>query len=693
MFKKSLRKKLLLSFLIIGFIPFFILLIYTMSFTESKLLQQTIDEQVNQMQITIKLMNNHLYTLKKDVKFLSSLDVMDDILADDIDKRISRLLAKKAADIDKDTKFILIDNNQTIIASSNAVDILQKFHLTNELINKSHFIKNKKLYIYSKVFASFDKNKKIGTLILEYSLKNLDIFLSQKNTIHSYIINEQDDRSIGKNLDFSLNFQKHLNNKITDKYVIVYKKIDFFEGKWYLVYAVNKAVALESLYDFVKFMIYLSIIIFLFVLYVSFKYSKAIIRPIEDLTYLTNEITDTHNYTKQLTCSSNDEIQTLTNAFNIMLKTTSSALLKLEDENRRRLAQFIHLINVFNKIIQTKNENECIASSMDEIRLLTNKNDLYFQHEKPFIQDEMGIDLYVTNFQTHTKIYYGTILLGFENYYDENEKKLYSSIATMITLQLDRIRLIENTMSVSKAKSAFISNMSHELRTPLNAIISSTQLMIAYEKLTNDQQDTVANIESSAHYLLDMINGILDITKIEAGKVEIHLEKVNLINLTQNSSDILMPLLADKELEFVFNTQNLDKKEHITDPKIVQQIIINLMSNAVKFTDKGKITLELSNNNKYIYIKITDTGIGISKENLNILFKDFTQIENIMQKKHKGTGLGLSLSKKMAHLIGGDVNIKSDGLGKGTTVTLSLKKSGAVDGARTHDPLRDRQIF
>ena len=674
MFKKSLRKKLFISFLIIGFIPFFILLLYTMSFTESKLLKQTIDEQFNQMQITIKLMNNHLYTLKKDVKFLSSLDVMDDILADDIDKRISRLLAKKAVDIDKNTKFILINNEQTIIASSNAAAILQEFHLNKELIHKGHFIKNKKLYIYSTIVASFDKNKKIGILILEYNLKNLAIFLSQKSTIHSYILNAQDNRSIGTSLDFSLNFQKHLNNKITDKYVIVYKKINFFQGEWYLVYAVNKAVALASLYDFVKFMIYISIIIFLFVLYVSFKYSKEIIKPIEDLTYITNEITDTHNYTKQLTCSSNDEIQTLTNAFNIMLETTSTALLKLEDENRRRLAQFVHLINVFNRIIQTKDENECIGSSIDEIRLLTNKNDLHFQYEKPPIQNEMSIDLYVTNFQTHNKVYYGTILLGFENYYDENEKKLYNSIATMITLQLDRIRLIENTMSVSKAKSAFISNMSHELRTPLNAIISSTQLMIAYEKLTDEQQDTIANIESSAHYLLDMINGILDIAKIEAGKVEIHPEKINLIKLIQNSSDILMPLLSDKNLQFIFNTENLDKTEQITDSKIMQQIIINLMSNAVKFTNKGKITLDLYDDDKYIYLKITDTGIGISEEKLSLLFKDFTQIENMMQKKYKGTGLGLSLSKKMAYLIGGDVNIKSNGLRKGTTVTLLLKK-------------------
>ena len=163
----------------------------------------------------------------------------------------------------------------------------------------------------------------------------------------------------------------------------------------------------------------------------------------------------------------------------------------------------------------------------------------------------------------------------------------------MIMLQLDRIGLISRTLAVSQAKSAFISNMSHELRTPLNAIIGFSQFMIAYEDLTEDQQDTVGNIESSAHYLLGMINEILDIAKIEAGKMEAHKESVNLQEITQNSYNMLKPLADEKNLDFKLVTEKFSQNLVYTDAKMFQQIITNLLSNALKFTEKGSIVLEL----------------------------------------------------------------------------------------------------
>ena len=644
-----------------------------MFLAESRLLDQTITKQYNQMQITLKLMNNHLYSLEKDVKFLSSLDVMDEILADDIDKKLSRLLEQKANTIGKDATLLLVNNHNKIIASSNAAQLLKNFSLPKNLSQYGYFIREKKLYFYSQVFASFDKSHALGFLILEYNLKNLNIFLTQQNNIHSYILDRAHKTIIGQGLRLELDFDTATYSKITDKYIIVYKKIDFFKGEKYLIYAVNKATALKTLYDFIKFILSMSLFIILVVLYIAYRYSKKIIQPIEELTNVTNEITHTQNYTQELVCSSNDEIQTLTQAFNTMLKTTSSALAELEEENKRRVTQFIDLINLFNKIIQTPNEKECISSSTEEIKHLTNNEKLYFQNHKATSQAKMSIDLYVTNFQNNQKAYYGTIVFGFENYFDENEKKFYASVAAMITLQLEKIRLIENTLSVSKAKSAFISNMSHELRTPLNAIISATQIMITYEELTEEQQDSIATIESSAHYLLELINGILDITKIEAGKMEVCKEEFNLIELVTNASEILMPLIQDKGLYFEIHTEFLTQENCYTDPKILQQIVINLLSNAIKFTDSGEITVKLSNDAERLFIEIKDSGIEIEKENIKLLFNDFTQVENIMQKKHKGTGIGLSLSKKMAQLLGGDITIESEGLNQGAAFTLWVK--------------------
>jgi signal transduction histidine kinase len=243
----------------------------------------------------------------------------------------------------------------------------------------------------------------------------------------------------------------------------------------------------------------------------------------------------------------------------------------------------------------------------------------------------------------------------------------------MITLQLDRIRLIERTTSASKAKSAFISNMSHELRTPLNAIIGFAQFMIEYEELNDDQKDTVGNIESSAQYLLSMINEILDIAKIEAGKMEAHIEDVNILDIVQSSYNMLYPLAKDKNIKFDFIFDNFENKKYQTDPQIFKQIVVNLISNAIKFTQEGSIQLELYNENENLHVKVKDSGIGISEDNIKHLFNDFTQLENVMQKSHKGTGLGLSLSKKMANILGGDVTLESDGIGHGTISTFSLQ--------------------
>ena len=367
----------------------------------------------------------------------------------------------------------------------------------------------------------------------------------------------------------------------------------------------------------------------------------------------------------QLEINSKDEISILTDSFNKMLQTTSTALEKLEEENRLRLKRFIQLIEIFNTIIQTANEQECIDTSIEQIKILTQNEDLYFQKEYYNLTDNIYLRLYVTNFENNEKTYFGSIGLGFQSFEDEIEEKFYNSIAAMITLQLDKIRLIGRTMSASKAKSAFISNMSHELRTPLNAIIGFAQYMITYEELSDDQQDTISNIESSAQYLLSMINEILDIAKIEAGKMEAHLESISILTLVQQSYTMLKPLAENKNIKFRLHTDTFDDKEYKTDPKMFQQIVINLLSNSIKFTKEGSIDIELFQDDMNLHVRITDSGIGITQNDLENLFNDFTQVENVLQKQYKGTGLGLSLSKKMAQILGGDVTLTSEGIDHG----------------------------
>jgi signal transduction histidine kinase len=156
--------------------------------------------------------------------------------------------------------------------------------------------------------------------------------------------------------------------------------------------------------------------------------------------------------------------------------------------------------------------------------------------------------------------------------------------------------------------------------------------------------------------------------------MEAHPEVVNVVSLVQNCYDMLNPLASDKQLDFELLYNNFSNDDYLTDPKMFQQIVLNLLSNAIKFTEKGKIVLELSDDDKHIYVKVKDDGIGIARENIETLFNDFTQLENVMQKTHKGTGLGLSLSKKMAKILNGDIELKSDGLGFGTIVIFTIGK-------------------
>jgi len=673
-FQKSLRNKIFLLFIVIGFLPFITLLIYTIFLSETKIVNQIIIEQLSQTQSAVKLLDKHLISLSKELNFLSSLDIMDDILAEDIDKRVSRLLSQKEQDLGLDVSLLVVNVKERVIASSDKQRLLSKFHLSELLENGSGFIKGKRLYLYSQIYASFDRTKTIGFLVLEYNLENLKLYLNQEHRAHSYIINTDSSLCIGKKLPLNLSFGKDETTIINSKHVIVYQRISELKGTWYYVYAVDKSIALAFLYDFIRFTLYMSVFIFFFIIYISFRYAKGVVRPIEKLTTLTQTITKTQNYAVEIEWDKENEIATLTKSFNKMIKTTSEALEKLEEENRLRLRRFTQLIELFNTIIQTQTEDECIKVSIGEIGKLRDTNDLYFIEDKNLDKDENFTQLYVSDFETNSKVYIGSISLDMQKIEDTNETDFYNAISSMITLQLDKIRLIKKTELSSNAKSMFISNMSHELRTPLNSIMGAVQYMISYESLSDEQIDRLGNIETSAHYLLEMINEILDIATIEAGKVEVNLQHLSILQLVQSSCDMLSPLASDKDLDFEFIHDNFENREYKTDPKLLQKIVINLLSNAIKFTSKGSIVLELYDDERDIYVRVKDTGIGVSKEDISLLFNDFTQLKSSMHQTEKGTGLGLSLSKKLANLLEGDIELLSEGLNRGSEVIFSFKK-------------------
>ena len=242
------------------------------------------------------------------------------------------------------------------------------------------------------------------------------------------------------------------------------------------------------------------------------------------------------------------------------------------------------------------------------------------------------------------------------------------------TLQEKNIELEK----ASQAKDRFLATMSHELRTPLNAIIgfTGTLLMKLPGPLNFDQEKQLKTVQTSARHLLSLINDLLDLAKIESGKVELNLEPVSCHSVIQDVATALRPAAESKGLQFEVN---VPANEIIvrTDRRAVNQILINLTNNAVKFTERGSVRLELSQHRDggqtLTEIAVTDTGIGIRPEDQAKLFQAFAQVGASGRRRAEGTGLGLHLSQKLAELLAGEVTLQSE-FGKGSRFTLVLRE-------------------
>ena len=224
----------------------------------------------------------------------------------------------------------------------------------------------------------------------------------------------------------------------------------------------------------------------------------------------------------------------------------------------------------------------------------------------------------------------------------------------------------------NQMKSVFLANMSHELRTPLNSIIGFTGILLMGIPgvLNSEQVKQLSMVKSSANHLLCLINDILDISKIESGKTDIFVEEFYINDVIQEVVNTIEPHIKEKELELI--EENPEKILISSDKKFVKQILLNLISNAVKFTDFGSIKIDVRMpKNKLIEVYVIDTGLGIRKKDIGNLFDMFKQVDMTSSKKHEGTGLGLYLSMQFATLLGGTITVKSE-YGKGSEFGIIL---------------------
>ena len=295
------------------------------------------------------------------------------------------------------------------------------------------------------------------------------------------------------------------------------------------------------------------------------------------------------------------------------------------------------------------------------------------------LEDVKKKELFLNNFeveQNFPKIGHKIMLLNATQVYSEGKKIFLLSIEDITQRKEFEQKLKKHATEIeiaNKSKSYFLANMSHELRTPLNAIIGFSELLKdeMVGSITPKQKSFINDIFSSGKHLLSLLNDILDISKIEAGKMTLDIEKIDIPLLFESSLSIV------KEKAFAHNIRlDLDIKEGVdqiyVDTRKLKQIIYNLLSNAVRFTaDGGIVFIKVKKVSDLLEFSVEDTGIGISKENIENLFQPFEQLDNSINKKYEGTGLGLSLVKRLVKLHGGSVEVKSE-LGKGSCFTVRI---------------------
>ena len=256
---------------------------------------------------------------------------------------------------------------------------------------------------------------------------------------------------------------------------------------------------------------------------------------------------------------------------------------------------------------------------------------------------------------------------------DENNR-LYDQIKHHAE-QLE-IRVAERTEELARArdraeiadqtKSVFLATMSHELRTPLNSIIGFTGILLQglAGPLNEEQLRQLSMVKASGRHLLDLINDVLDISKIEAGQLEVSHDPFDLADAVRQVADIITPQVENKKLILHVDIAP-DVGRSVGDRRRVEQVLLNLVSNAVKFTEHGEVSIAAKKQADEYVIRVTDTGIGISASDQNMIFEPFKQIDSGLQRQHDGTGLGLAICKRLVEIMGGQISVSSE-VGKGS---------------------------
>lgn len=478
-----------------------------------------------------------------------------------------------------------------------------------------------------------------------------------------------------------------------------YHQIKLANIDWVLVSEIESTEALASAQWLGKVTLGFTLLTALFVIIIAFVQARRITKPLIALSEASKNVT-AGNLDQQVSIDSNDEIGLLADAFNQMVSTRQKHVQELEhstclaqqalaelDEQKFALDQHAIVTTTdTNGTITYVNRRFCEVSGFSADEVLGNNhrvvNSGYHSTEywRKMYQTLSNGTVWKSEVCNKTKeghfYWVDTTIIPFKN--DLGKPVKYISIRTNITqrksIEAQLINSKETAEAATMTKSRFLSTMSHEIRTPMNGVIGMAQLL-QDTQLTDEQKDYLGTIVNSGNNLLEIINSVLDFSKLDAEMV--HLESIpfDLERLCLDCMKMVAGNALRKELEFIFDYQPDCPRYFKGDPSRVRQILMNLLGNAAKFTPKGHIRLAVSCKpekigEKQILLEIEDTGIGLKPDSIKYIFEEFTQADQATTREFGGTGLGLAITKKLVKLMGAEIGVNSV-LGKGTRFWIS----------------------
>jgi signal transduction histidine kinase len=402
---------------------------------------------------------------------------------------------------------------------------------------------------------------------------------------------------------------------------------------------------------------------------------RRLLQPLKSLTVFTTEV-GAGNFTHKAPVARLDEVGQLAVAFNRMLEDLAVTTVSRDyvDNIIRSMGESLLVVDNAG-FIRTANQAAISLLGFSEQELLGKSGGLILDGIPPGICRGLAASYRTRNGALIPVLFSASAMLG-ESGTVEGEVWLAQDMTDQKRFERELVRAKEDAERANQAKSMFLANMSHELRTPLNAIIGYSEMLQedCRDRGIDGLAPDLANIEKAGKILLFLINDVLDISKVEAGKMELCLETFDIAGLLHEVMRTAAPLARKNHNEIRIKCPP-GIGEIQADPARLSQSLLNLVSNACKFTENGVITVEAARaGDEGVEVSVHDTGIGISPEQLATLFQSFTQADASTTRKYGGTGLGLALSRKLCRMMGGDISVESTP-GEGSTFRVHIPAS------------------